>query len=60
MTEEFALNVGSNFEIEDMPEMDEKSIARVKRMINKEEMKVESLRLALKLFENASDVISVL
>ncbi|MDR1474232.1 MAG: hypothetical protein LBS38_00885 [Endomicrobium sp.] len=60
MTEEFALNVGRNFEIEDMPEMDEKSIARVKRMINKEEMKVESLRLALKLFENASDVISVL
>jgi anti-sigma28 factor (negative regulator of flagellin synthesis) len=60
VTEEFALNVGSNFEIEDMPEMDEKSIARVKRMINKEEMKVESLRLALKLFENASDVISVL
>jgi anti-sigma28 factor (negative regulator of flagellin synthesis) len=60
VTEEFALNVGRNFEIEDMPEMDEKSIARVKRMINKEEMKVESLRLALKLFENASDVISVL
>ncbi|MDR1474867.1 MAG: ABC transporter permease [Endomicrobium sp.] len=59
ITEEFALNVGRNFEIEDMPEMDEESIARVSEMIKKGEMKVESLRLALKVSEEGSDVISV-
>jgi hypothetical protein len=59
VTEELALKVGRNFEIEDMPEMNEESIVRLRRMINTDEMNVEALRLALNIPENGSDVICV-
>jgi hypothetical protein len=56
VAEEVTLNVGRDFEIEDMPEMNEESIVRLRRVTSRDEMNVEVLILALNVSENGSDV----